>query len=98
MNEAPFQDLWNNFWLYFENNWIKRYKPSDWNIHAILALEKETADDILINRTNSVLNGLLKANPTLTKFVVAIEVESTRFVDQYNYLKREKTKKSPCTT
>lgn len=63
INEAPHQQLYNQFWRYFEETWMGLYDPGMWNVYRLLGL----AGDVLINMTNNPLerfNGILNSSFT----------------------------------
>ena len=42
MDEERDKSKWDDFWGYFENTWIDRYKPTYWNRNEILNLTRST--------------------------------------------------------
>jgi hypothetical protein len=51
-DEAKYPDLFKQFWeVYFNNTWLKRYDPNDWNIGSLRETLK--SDIKIVNRTNN---------------------------------------------
>ena len=94
MIEGEYKHKFNKFWDYFIKTWTQTYDPKCWNIRDIIESEKESAEDILINRTNNplerfnrVLNGI-GIHPPMHKFIESVKEISQTYVDNFRTMDR----------
>jgi len=86
--------LWDKFWKYFRNTWLKRYKYEDWNIYGLEDVQNRTNN--ALERFNRTLNDQFpNAHPNLLNFSETVKKQSQEHFKTINLIRlgKEKTPK-----
>ena len=100
MDEERDKSKLDDFWSYFENNWIDRHKPTYWNRNEILNLTREEREEVFINETNNLLERFNRkmndkfptAHPSVAAFVETIKVTSEDYLNELAHLSNARRK------
>ena len=98
MDEERDKSKWDDFWGYFENTWIDRYKPTYWNRNEILNLTREEREEVFINETtlqrfNRKMNDKFPtAHPSVAASVETIKATSEDYLNELTHLSNARRK------
>ena len=94
-DEGEYSRKFDQFWRYFQDTWINSYDPNNWNINAVINAQKESPDQIMINRTNNPLKRLNRTlnelfgcyHPSMERFVITIKEYCIRLNEELKGIK-----------
>ena len=86
-NSKTSKQVWDEFWLYFTSNWMKRYEINTWNYSEVV-VEIQNYTNNPCERYNEDINASIKQHPSIYQLIEVLKKHACDYVQMMGVIRR----------